>query len=100
MSIHTGVDIPAGNKAPVLAAADGVVVWTGMGLMGHFPDKNDPYGNAISIRHDFGYLGQPVWSIYAHLSEIKCGRGSTRAFGRPNRFGGRHRQGDRPPFAF
>ena len=41
-----------------------------MGLMGHFPDKNDPYGNAISIRHDFGYLGQPVWSIYAHLSEI------------------------------
>jgi murein DD-endopeptidase MepM/ murein hydrolase activator NlpD len=70
MSVHTGVDIPAGNKAPVLAAADGVVVWAGMGLMGHFPDKNDPYGNAISIRHDFGYLGQPVWSIYAHLSEI------------------------------
>jgi murein DD-endopeptidase MepM/ murein hydrolase activator NlpD len=70
MSYHNGVDISAGNKAPVLAVADGVVAWTGMGLMGHFPDKNDPYGNAISIRHDFGYLGQPVFSVYGHLSEI------------------------------
>jgi murein DD-endopeptidase MepM/ murein hydrolase activator NlpD len=68
--VHTGIDIPAGNKAPVLATADGVVVWTGMGLMGHFPNKDDPYGNAISIRHDFGYLAQPVYSVYAHLSEI------------------------------
>jgi murein DD-endopeptidase MepM/ murein hydrolase activator NlpD len=70
MSVHSGVDIPAGNKAPVLAAADGTIVWAGMGLWGHFPNPNDPYGNAISIRHDFGYLGQPVYTVYGHLSEI------------------------------
>jgi murein DD-endopeptidase MepM/ murein hydrolase activator NlpD len=70
MSIHNGVDIPAGNKAPVLAVADGTIAWAGMGLLGHFPNANDPYGNAISIRHDFGYLGKPVFSVYAHLSKI------------------------------
>jgi murein DD-endopeptidase MepM/ murein hydrolase activator NlpD len=70
MAVHNGVDFPTGYGIPVLAAADGVVVWTGMGLYDHFPDKNDPYGNAISIRHDFGYLGQPVFSDYAHLSRI------------------------------
>jgi murein DD-endopeptidase MepM/ murein hydrolase activator NlpD len=75
LSYHNGVDIPAGFKAPVLAAADGVVVWTGMGLMGHFPNKTDPYGNAISIQHDFGYLGQPVFTVYGHLSEIDVAMG-------------------------
>jgi murein DD-endopeptidase MepM/ murein hydrolase activator NlpD len=70
MSVHTGVDFPTGNKVPILAAADGVVVWAGMGLMGHFPDKDDPYGNSVSIRHDFGYLGQPVFTVYGHMSEI------------------------------
>ncbi len=81
MSIHTGVDIPAGNKAPVLAAADGVVVWAGMGLWGHFPNPDDPYGNAITIRHDFGYLNQPVFTVYGHLSEIDVVMGQRVAAG-------------------
>jgi hypothetical protein len=67
---HNGVDIPAKAKTPVIAAADGVVNWTGYGLFGHFENKNDPYGLAVSIRHDFGYLGQPVFTVYAHLSQI------------------------------
>jgi murein DD-endopeptidase MepM/ murein hydrolase activator NlpD len=54
----------------VIAAADGVVNWAGMGLFGHYPNKDDPYGNAVSIRHDFGYRGQPVFTVYAHLSQI------------------------------
>jgi len=67
---HNGVDFPTGANVPVLAVADGVVNWTGIGLFGHFPNINDPYGNAVSIRHDFGYLGQPVFTAYAHLSRI------------------------------
>jgi murein DD-endopeptidase MepM/ murein hydrolase activator NlpD len=67
---HTGVDFPTGANVPVIAAADGVINWTGVGLFGHFPNENDPYGNAVSIRHDFGYLGQPVFTGYAHLSRI------------------------------
>jgi murein DD-endopeptidase MepM/ murein hydrolase activator NlpD len=69
------VDIPAKNKTPVIAVADGVVNWTGYGLFGHFENKNDPYGLAVSIRHDFGYLNQPVFSAYAHLSRIDVKEG-------------------------
>jgi murein DD-endopeptidase MepM/ murein hydrolase activator NlpD len=67
---HTGVDFPTGANIPVVAAADGVVNWTGYGLFGHFLNEKDPYGNSISIRHDFGYLGQPVFTAYGHLSRI------------------------------
>ncbi len=67
---HNGVDFPTGANIPVVAAADGVVNWTGYGLFGHYPNENDPYGNAVSIRHDFGYLGQPVFTAYGHLSQI------------------------------
>jgi murein DD-endopeptidase MepM/ murein hydrolase activator NlpD len=67
---HNGVDIPAKAKTPVIASADGVVNWTGYGLFNHAENINDPYGLAVSIRHDFGYLGQPVFTIYGHLSQI------------------------------
>jgi murein DD-endopeptidase MepM/ murein hydrolase activator NlpD len=70
MESHSGVDIPAAAGTPVLAAADGVVVWAGFGLFGHGQNPNDPYGNAVSIKHDFGYLGQPVYSVYGHMSEV------------------------------
>ncbi len=67
---HNGVDFPAKFRTPVIASADGVINWTGYGLFGHFENINDPYGLAVSIRHDFGYLNQPVFTAYAHLSRI------------------------------
>ena len=67
---HNGVDFPTGANVPVVAAADGVINWIGVGLFGHFPNINDPYGMAVSIRHDFGYRGQPVFTAYAHLLRI------------------------------
>jgi murein DD-endopeptidase MepM/ murein hydrolase activator NlpD len=67
---HSGVDFPAKAKTPVVAAADGVVNWTGVGLFGHYENPSDPYGLAVTIRHDFGYRGQAVYSVYAHLSQI------------------------------
>ncbi len=67
--IHTGVDIDAPEGTPVLAAAAGKVVWVGYGLSSEKTDLNDPYGLAIMIKHDFGYQGERLESVYAHLSE-------------------------------
>ncbi|HSB89342.1 MAG TPA: peptidoglycan DD-metalloendopeptidase family protein [Anaerolineales bacterium] len=67
-STHTGVDIGAGRGTPVLAAGPGEVVWTGYGLYRGLPDRTDPYGLAIAIRHDFGYGGKVLYTVYAHLA--------------------------------
>jgi murein DD-endopeptidase MepM/ murein hydrolase activator NlpD len=68
--VHTGVDIPNRIGTPVLAAGPGKVIWSGYGLLNFVKDNmDDPYGLAIAIKHDFGYEGQPLYTLYAHLSE-------------------------------
>lgn len=69
-SVHTGVDLGAERNAPVLAVADGEVVWSGYGLYSGIRDSSDPYGLAIAVRHDFGYDDQLLYTVYAHLSDI------------------------------
>ena len=73
--VHTGVDIPAPVGTPVLAAGPGRVVWAGYGVYRGGVDPTDPYGLAITIRHDFGYQGQPLYTIYGHLSEVTVAEG-------------------------
>ena len=74
--VHTGVDIDATEGTPVLAAGPGTVVWTGWGLFREAPnDKTDPYGLAVAIRHDFGYKGQQLYTVYAHMSRIDVTEG-------------------------
>ena len=68
-SIHTGVDLGAEHGTPVMAAADGDVVWVGYGIYRGVEDPTDPYGLAISIQHDFGYQGEALYTVYGHLSE-------------------------------
>jgi murein DD-endopeptidase MepM/ murein hydrolase activator NlpD len=69
--VHAGVDLGAKRGAPVLAAGTGEVVWVGYGLYrGKNDDKSDPYGLAVAIRHDFGYRGQTLYTVYAHLQSI------------------------------
>jgi murein DD-endopeptidase MepM/ murein hydrolase activator NlpD len=68
---HTGVDIPSQAGTPVLAAGPGTVTWAGWGLFSGTPDNiTDPYGMAVAIRHDFGYHGQPLYTIYAHMRAV------------------------------
>jgi murein DD-endopeptidase MepM/ murein hydrolase activator NlpD len=70
--IHTGVDLAAPRGTDVLAAAPGTVVWAGFGLYTGSPTSlTDPYGMAVAIRHDFGYLGQQLYTVYAHMDEIE-----------------------------
>jgi hypothetical protein len=73
--VHTGVDIPAPLDTPVLAAGPGKIVWVGYGLFSQKEDLNDPYGLAIAIRHDFGYGGETLYTVYGHLSRAFVARG-------------------------
>jgi murein DD-endopeptidase MepM/ murein hydrolase activator NlpD len=69
--VHTGVDIDAEMSTPILAAGAGTVVSAGWGLYTQVPgNEGDPYGQAVVIRHDFGYQGKTLYTVYAHMSEI------------------------------
>jgi murein DD-endopeptidase MepM/ murein hydrolase activator NlpD len=68
---HLGLDIGLDIGTPVLAAAPGTVIWASYGLLCNCTDTNDPYGIAIVIRHDFGFEGERLYTVYAHLSETE-----------------------------
>lgn len=68
---HLGLDMGIDSGTPVLAAAPGTVIWASYGLLCNCTDKNDPYGIAIVIRHDFGFDGERLYSVYGHLSKTE-----------------------------
>jgi len=70
--VHTGIDIDAPTGTPILAAAPGKVVWTGYGLYSGAGNEGDPYGQAVVIHHDFGFQGRQLYTVYAHMSEVKA----------------------------
>lgn len=69
--VHTGMDLKIPVGTPVIAAGPGKVVWAGYGLFSGRYDPDDPYGNAVMIRHDFGYKGQRLYTVYAHLDRVE-----------------------------
>lgn len=73
--VHTGVDIPAPQGTPVLAAGSGKVVWAGYGVYRGGNDPTDPYGLAVTIRHDFGYQNQTLYTVYGHLDQVDVALG-------------------------
>lgn len=66
---HNGVDYSTGGGADILAAANGVVIFTGFDASG--------WGNYIKIQHD--HLG--VTTLYAHLKQINVVAGNVVAQG-------------------
>jgi hypothetical protein len=72
---HTGVDIVTPIGTAVVAAAPGQVLWAGVGLLNGDDSEDDPYGYAIAIEHEFGWKNETLYTVYAHLSEIKVTKG-------------------------
>ncbi len=69
--VHTGVDIDADEGTQILAAGPGTVVSADWGLYTEAPGNvTDPYGQAVVVRHDFGYKDQTLFTVYAHMSKI------------------------------
>jgi murein DD-endopeptidase MepM/ murein hydrolase activator NlpD len=72
---HTGIDVPAPKGTPILAAGPGTVIWAGYGLYFQSNQKDDPYGIAVAIKHDFGHEGRSLYTIYGHMNETYVYRG-------------------------
>lgn len=60
-AFHTGIDIGAARGTPILAAADGVVVFSGDG---------GSYGNMVILRHKNG-----LYTVYGHASKLIAKKG-------------------------
>ncbi len=74
--VHTGIDIPGDIGTPILAAGDGKIIYAGFGVYRGGSDIfDDPYGKAIVIEHSFGYQGESLFTLYAHLDEILAEKG-------------------------
>ncbi len=66
--VHHGLDFPNPPGTQVLAASSGIVIWAGQR-----PSPQDGvnyYGNTILIKHDWQWLGQDVYTLYAHTLEM------------------------------
>jgi murein DD-endopeptidase MepM/ murein hydrolase activator NlpD len=72
--IHHGIDMPNPTGKEVRAAGPGHVIWASDHYVwmenGRVTDEAYSYGNVVIIQHDFGYDGQPLFTLYAHLAVI------------------------------
>jgi murein DD-endopeptidase MepM/ murein hydrolase activator NlpD len=73
--LHHGVDYmnPAGT--PILAAAAGTVIVAGNDLETVYGLEPDFYGNLVIEELDQRFQGQPVYALYAHMSQVLVGAG-------------------------
>ncbi|MBN2469912.1 MAG: M23 family metallopeptidase [Anaerolineae bacterium] len=84
--VHHGIDMPNPIGERVRAAGPGTVLWAADGFRVELPDgtiteTTYSYGNTVLIQHDFGYRGQPIYTLYAHLSAVLVARGQRVATG-------------------
>jgi murein DD-endopeptidase MepM/ murein hydrolase activator NlpD len=73
---HHGVEFYNPQGTPILAAGDGIVVFAGPDVGGAAisPQPNF-YGNAVVIEHTQSINGQPVFTLYGHMSFVAVARG-------------------------
>lgn len=71
--VHRGVDFLNSSGTPVLAAGDGEVVVAGDDQKTLYGPIRNSYGNLVIIKHQLQGFSQPVFTLYAHLSQISVG---------------------------
>lgn len=78
LQVHHGVDLANPRGTPILAAADGEVVYAGNDDSTVFGPQNRYYGNLVVIRHHFTTAaGQPVFTLYGHMERVDVQIGET-----------------------
>ncbi len=76
--VHHGIDMPNPIGQTVRAAGVGTIIWAGPGFQ-----DSPSYGNVVQIQHDFGYNGEPLYTLYAHLSAVLVTQGQRINLGDP-----------------
>ena len=80
--IHHGIDMSNPIGETVRAAADGIVYFASSEADPYF--QNTPsYGEIVVILHDFGWNGQPLYTLYAHLQRPLVETGQRVVVGEP-----------------
>ncbi|MBW6473960.1 MAG: peptidoglycan DD-metalloendopeptidase family protein [Anaerolineaceae bacterium] len=74
---HDGVEILNPEGTPVLAVEDGKVYFSGNDRTFKRGRFTNFYGNIIILEHELPGYSVPVYSFYAHLSEINVHNGET-----------------------
>jgi murein DD-endopeptidase MepM/ murein hydrolase activator NlpD len=67
---NLGVEFLNSTGTPVIAAADGQVLVAGDDSQTAYTRSLNEYGNLIILEHNLAEIGQPVYTLYAHLSEV------------------------------
>ena len=68
LQVHHGVEFINPRGTPILAAADGRVIYAGEDVSEVFGPTTNYYGRLVVIQHDFTTpAGEPVFSLYGHL---------------------------------
>jgi len=73
--IHHGVEFVNPLGTPVLAAADGTVVFVGEDVQRVVGARSGFYGLVIIIEHQGVWEGEDVYTVYGHVSEVRVAEG-------------------------
>lgn len=74
---HHGLDFPVPFGTPVLAAADGKVLFAGRDDSPRFTPWPNFYGNLVVLEHSLPDMQVPLYTLYGHLSAIDVTEGET-----------------------
>lgn len=78
LQVHHGVEFINPRGTPILAAADGTVIYAGEDTQELFGPSTNYYGRLVVIEHNFSAPdGQAVYSLYGHLERWDVETGAT-----------------------
>lgn len=74
--VHLGVEFVNPRGTPILAAADGTVVFAGDDSATLVGPSTNYYGRVVVLQHNFSSpQGQPVFTLYGHMDSIEVQTG-------------------------
>jgi murein DD-endopeptidase MepM/ murein hydrolase activator NlpD len=76
-SANLGADFLNSTGASVVAAADGKVIAAGDDSQTAYTNRNNVYGNLVILEHNLPGVSVPIYTLYAHLSEVLVNEGDT-----------------------